>query len=86
MLPAGQNLVSEQEDEAETGDAGLLRRRRPSGDVPAAAPGPVPPRHGHPAAPPPGGATGLLPAERRADGPSAAPSPPDTTALLLLND
>lgn len=86
LLSAGPNLVSEQEDEAETGGAGLLCCRRPAGGVPAAVPGPVPaPQLGRPAALLPGHTTGLLPAECPADGPSERPSPPETPALLLLN-
>lgn len=78
LLSAGQNLVPEPEDEAEAGDAGLLRCGGPAGDVPAAARGPVP----APPLPPPR-RTARLPAECPADGPSAAP---DTPAVLLLNN
>lgn len=85
LLSAGQNLVSEQEDEAETGDAGVLCCRCSAGDVPTAVPGPVPtPQHRRPAAPLPRDPTGLLPAECPADGPSELPSPPETSAILLL--
>lgn len=71
----GQNLVPEPEDEAEAGDAGLLCCGGPAGDVPAAARGPVP----APPLPPPR-RTGRLPPECPADG------PPDTPAVLLLNN
>ena len=79
-------MVSEQEDEAETGGARLLCCRCSTGGVPAAFFGPVPtPQHSRPAAPLPRDTTGLLPAECHAHGPSEPPSPPETSAILLLN-
>lgn len=89
---SGEDLVSEQEDEAETGGAGLPRPSSPTGDVPGFAPGSVP-RHGWTATPLLPGRPGLLPAPRPAAGPPAAadaPSPPpachDPQHTLLLKN
>lgn len=70
-LVLGENLVSEQEDEVETGGAGLSRPPSFTGDVSAVTPGSIP-QHGRSANPLPGECPGLLPATRAADGASAA--------------
>lgn len=91
VLLSGEDLVPEQEDEAEEGGAGLPRSPSPTGDVPASAPGSVP-KHGRTATSLPRYRPGLLPAPRPTAGPPAAdaPSPPSSSrdpqpALLLKN-
>lgn len=71
---SGTNLVSEQEDEAETGGSGLPRASGSTGDVPVSAPGSVP-QHGRTATPIPCERPGLLPAPHPADGLPAADAP-----------
>lgn len=83
---SGEDLVPEQEDEAEAGGAGLPRSPSPTGDVPASAPGSVP-QHGRTATPLSRYGPGLLPAPRPAAGPPAADAPssssdPQPTFLL----
>lgn len=84
----GENLVSEQEDEGETGGAGLSPSTSLYRRVPAAAAGALPQR-GRTARRLPGELPGLLPAPRAADGAPAAdarspPSSYDAKPTLLL--